>query len=90
LEKQSHPLDGPTRAAHAKVAPVVEITSDELLAQESIPRPVVAQPVPEKKPRKPRAKKEQPSEASAEWPFGTATAITPTKKPRKPRAKKTS
>ena len=90
---ETHPLDGATRAAHEK---------NTLIASESAPavkeeivvivdQPVLAEPVVAvKKPRKPRAKKEQPVEAQEpQWPFGTpVAAMTTAKKPRKPRAKK--
>jgi hypothetical protein len=96
-----HPLDGATRAAHAKnplietaPAPAPEPVVEKLPIVEIVPeltlQPEEA-PVVEKKPRKPRAKKAEmlAAEEAAQWPFpGSPAAMTAAPKTRKPRAKK--
>lgn len=81
---EPHPLDGATRAAQEKV--IVPETPQPVAVQEVAVQPEPA-PVVEKKPRKPRAKKAEPT-ASAEWPFSGPAAMTPAPKTRKPRNKK--
>jgi len=99
---EPHPLDGATRAAHAKnplidtappapqpVPMPVDVLDTEAVITAAQPPEVI--PVPEKKPRKPRAKKVEPVE-DVNWPFpgpgpAAMTASNTEKKPRKPRTK---
>jgi hypothetical protein len=91
-----HPLDGATRAAHAKnplieTAPAPEPVVEKLPVVEIVPE-LTVQPPAEKKPRKPRAKKAETLAAveATQWPFpGSPAAMTAAPKARKPRTKKT-
>ena len=94
---EPHPLDGATRAAHAKnplietaPAPAPEPVVEKLPIVEIVPE-LTVQPPAEKKPRKPRAKKAETLAAveATQWPFpGSPAAMTAAPKARKPRTKK--